>query len=71
MGKVLPLSIRYFAKLDLKSNIFEFDQKTFKQKCGFPIITKFTPSYVILFIADRQKKCWTFFKKNKKNCRGT
>ena len=65
MGKVLPLSIRYFAKLVLKSNIFEFDQKTFKQKCGIGVVTKFATPYVILFIADREKKCCTFFKKTK------
>ena len=66
MGKVLPLSIRYFAKLVLKSNIFEFDEKSFKQKCGIAIVTKFTPPYVILFIADCEKKCCRFFKKDKK-----
>ena len=40
----------------LKSNIFEFDQKTFKQVRGTAIGTKFAPPYPILFMADLEEK---------------
>ena len=40
----------------LKNNIFEFDEKTFKQKRGTTIVTKFATSYAILFVADFEKK---------------
>ena len=44
------------AKVVLKNNIFEFDEKTFKQKCGTAIGTKFSPPFAILFIADFEEK---------------
>ena len=69
MGKVLPLSIGFWklgltnksqlmklVKVALKNNIFEFDEKTFKQKRGTTIVTKFATSYAILFMADFEKK---------------
>ena len=37
-------------------NIFEFDEKTFKQKRGTAIGTKFAPPYAILFIGNFWKK---------------
>ena len=47
----------------LKNNIFEFDEKIFKQKRGTAIGTKFAPPYAILFMADLEEKCWKFLKK--------
>ena len=44
------------AELVLKNNIFEFDEKTFKQKRGTAIGTKFAPPYAILFMADFEEK---------------
>ena len=38
--------------LNSAKNIFEFDQKTFKQIRGTAIGTKFTPPYAILYMAD-------------------
>ena len=40
----------------LKNNIFELDEKTFKQVCGTAIGTKFSPLYTILFKADVEEK---------------
>ena len=40
----------------LKNSIFEFDEKTFKQKRGTTIGTKFAPPYAILFMADLAEK---------------
>ena len=39
-----------------KNNIFEFDEKTFKQKLGTAIGTKFAPLYAIIFMADFEEK---------------
>ena len=44
------------AKIVLKNNIFEFDEKTFKQVRGTAIGTKFAPLYAILFMADIVEK---------------
>ena len=44
------------AEVVLTNNIFEFGGKTFKQKCGAAIGTKFAPPYVILFMADFEGK---------------
>ena len=43
------------AEVVLKNNIFEFDKKTFKQKRGTSIVTKFAPAYAILFMEDFEK----------------
>ena len=51
------------AEVILKNNIFEFDEKTFKQKLGTPIGTKFAPPYVILFMADFEKEMLESFDK--------
>ena len=40
------------AELVLKNNIFEFDEKTFKQKRGAAVETKFAPSCAITFMTD-------------------
>ena len=44
------------AEIVLKNNIFEFDEKTFKQKRGTATGTKFAPPYAILFIGNFWKK---------------
>ena len=46
----------------LKNNVFEFDQKTFKQVRGTAIETKFAPSYAILFMAGLEEKILNAFK---------
>ena len=40
----------------LLKKIFEFDEKTFKQKRGAAIGTKFAPPYAILYMADLEEK---------------
>ena len=40
------------ANIVLKNNFFEFDGKTYKQKRGTAMGTKFAPPYAILFMAD-------------------
>ena len=52
------------ADIVLKNNIFEFDEKAFKQKCGTAIGTKFAPPYAILFMADLKEKMLRIFEKN-------
>ena len=44
------------AELVLKNNIFQFNEKTYKQKRGTAIGTKFAPPYSILFMADLEEK---------------
>ena len=44
------------AKLVLKNNIFNFNEKTLKQKRGTAIGTKFAPPYSILFMAELEEK---------------
>ena len=44
------------AEVVLKNNIFEFDEKTFKQNRGTAIGTKFAPPYAVLFMEDFEKK---------------
>ena len=44
------------AEIVLKNNIFELDEKTFRQVCGTTIGTKFAPPYAILFTADLKEK---------------
>ena len=51
------------AEIVLKNNIFEFDEKTFKQKRGTAIGTKFAPPYAILFMADLEEKLFEIFEK--------
>ena len=51
------------AKVALKNNIFESDQKTFKQRRGTAIGTKFAPPSSLLFMADFQKKMLESFQK--------
>ena len=51
------------AEVVLKNNIFEFDEKTFKQKRGTAIGTKFAPPYAILFMTDFEQKMLEKFEK--------
>ena len=44
------------ADIVLKNNYFQFLDKTFKQKRGTAIGTKFSPPYSILFMADLEKR---------------
>ena len=44
------------AEIVLKNNIFQSDEKTFKQVRGTAIGTKFAPPYAILFMADLEEK---------------
>ena len=46
-----------------KNNIFEFDEKTFKQTRGTVIGTKFAPPYAILFMANLEEKMLEGFEK--------
>ena len=48
----------------LKNNIFELNEKTFRQKRGTAIGTKFAPPYTILFMADLEEKMLEIFEKN-------
>ena len=51
------------AKVVLKNNIFEFDEKIFKQKRGTAIGTKFAAPYAILFMSDFEEKMLESFEK--------
>ena len=51
------------AEVVLKNNIFEFDEKTFKQKRGTAIGTKFASLYAIVFMADFEEKMLESFEK--------
>ena len=78
-GKVLTLSLKFLetrknkqissdtlpelAEIVLKNNIFEFDEKAFKQKCGTVIGTNFLPPNAILFMTDLEEKILEIFEK--------
>ena len=49
------------AEIVLKNNLFEFDQKTFKQVRGTAIGTKFATPYAILFMVDLEEKILNAF----------
>ena len=51
------------AEVVLKNNILEFDGKTFKQKRGTVIGTKFAPPYAIPFMTDFEEKILESFGK--------
>ena len=65
LGRVLELrhnrqissdNLVELAEIVLKNNIFQLDEKTFKQVRGTAIETKFAPPYAILFMADLKEK---------------
>ena len=51
------------AEIVLKNNIFQFDEKTFKQVRGTAIETKFASPHAILFMADLEEKILSAFEK--------
>ena len=51
------------AEVVLKNNIFEFDEKTFKQKRGTALGTTFAPPYAIVFMPDFEEKMLDSFEK--------
>ena len=51
------------AEIVLKNSIFEFDEKTSKQKRGTAIGTEFAPPYTILFMAGLEEKMLQIFEK--------
>ena len=57
------------AEVVLKNNIFEFDEKTFKQVRRTAIGKKFAPAYVILFMADLEEKILSAFEEKPMICR--
>ena len=53
--------LKQLAEIVLKNNIFEFDEKDFKQVRATGLGTKFAPSYAILFMADLEEKILNVF----------
>ena len=51
------------AEVVLKNNVFEYDEKTFKQKRGSVIGAKFAPPYTIFFMIDFEEKMFKSFEK--------
>ena len=79
MGRVQPLSSLLetsdnkqisndtsaeLAKIVLTSNIFEFDEKTVKQKHEIAIRMKFAHPYAIFLWLVLRKKCWKLLQRN-------
>ena len=54
--KVTTETLVELAEIVLKSNIFQFNEKTLKQLRGTAIGTKFAPPYAILFMADLEER---------------
>ena len=52
----------------LKNNLFEFDQKTFKQVRGTTIGPQVTPPYAILFMANLEEKILNVFEEKPMIC---
>ena len=61
--KVATDTLIELAELVLRSNIFEFFDKTYKQICGTAIATKFAPPYGILFMTALEDKILSKVKK--------
>ena len=55
--QIVSDTLAELTEVALKNNIFEFDEKTFKQKHGTAKGTKFAPPYAILFKAGFEEKC--------------
>ena len=49
-------TVAELVEIVLKNNIFEFDEKTFKQKRGTAIRTKLAHPYAILYMNDLEEK---------------
>ena len=56
------------AEVVLKNNIFEYDEKIFKQKSGTVIGMKFAPPYDILFIEGFEKEMLENFEEKPMIC---
>ena len=54
--KVTTDALIELTELVLKSNIFQFSDKIYKQICGMVIGTKFAPPYTILFMTALEEK---------------
>ena len=54
-GKVTAETLLEHAEKVLKNNIFQLNEKTLKQLRRTAIGTKFTPPYVITFLADLEE----------------
>ena len=53
--------LKNITEILLKNNIFEFDEKTFRQVRGTANGTKFAPLYAIFFMADLEEKILSAF----------
>ena len=56
-------TVTELVEIVLKNNIFKVDEKTFKQKHGTAIGTKFAPPRAVLFMADLEEKMLEIFEK--------
>ena len=54
-------TLKKYAKIVLKNNIFEFDEKSFKQMRGTAIGLKFAPPNAIFFMTDLEEKILNAF----------
>ena len=54
--KVTTETLLKLAKIVLKNNIFQFNEKTLQQLRGTRIGTKFAPMYAVIFMADLKKR---------------
>ena len=61
--KVSSDTLTELAEVVLKNNIFGFDEKTFKQKCGTATGEKFAHPYALLFMANFEAKMIESFEK--------
>ena len=61
--QILNDTLAELTEIVLKNNSFEFDEKTFKQKCGTATGRKFAPPYAILFTANLEEKMLEIFEK--------
>ena len=52
----------------LKNNIFEFDEKSFKQVRGTTIEKQFAPPYLIFFMTDLEEKILNAFEEKLMIC---
>ena len=52
------------AEIVFKTNIFEFDEKTFKKNVELLLEKNFAPPYAILFVIDLEEKLLEAFEKN-------
>ena len=63
--QLLSYALAELVEVVLKNDIFEFDEKTFKQKRGTTIGMNFAPCYAIRFMADLNEKMFESFEKKR------